>query len=279
MNPFLSSNANLEVYVDSVFLRLLPLKDSVWLYKGERVVLAELDVHSGDSIDSLWVKLAHSEEIQGWIRQQEIVESFVSTDTISQIIHYLTTSDFQWVALLISFAVLLSFVWMARKKMVKFIGYNDIESSYPLFLCLLTAVCGTLYQSIRNLSPELWVHYTFNPTLSPGAASSWPVTAFLICVWLVLIAGVAAIGELFRYLTSGLALLYLLGLLAACVCCYLFFAWSTAYYYLGYPLLVAFSCLFLMQLSRAMCWKYCCGNCGKRMKAKGICSHCEAINR
>ena len=54
-------NTNLEVLDDSVRLEYLPLKDAyVNLYKGDRVVVAEFSVHPQDSVDSIWVKVAHS---------------------------------------------------------------------------------------------------------------------------------------------------------------------------------------------------------------------------
>ena len=60
-------NTNLEVLDDSVRLEYLPLKDAyVNLYKGDRVVVAEFSVHPQDSVDSIWVKVAHSQEVQGW---------------------------------------------------------------------------------------------------------------------------------------------------------------------------------------------------------------------
>lgn len=59
-------NTNLEVLDDSVRLEYLPLKDAyVNLYKGDRVVVAEFSVHPQDSVDSIWVKVAHSQEVQG----------------------------------------------------------------------------------------------------------------------------------------------------------------------------------------------------------------------
>lgn len=54
---------------------------------GDRVVVAEFAVHPADSVDSVWVKLAHTQDEQGWIREVELKRSFVPTDSISQAIH------------------------------------------------------------------------------------------------------------------------------------------------------------------------------------------------
>ena len=81
-------NTNLEVVDDSISLECLPIKDTfIQLNKGDRVVVAEFAVHPADSVDSVWVKLAHTQDEQGWIREKELKKSFVPTDSISQAIH------------------------------------------------------------------------------------------------------------------------------------------------------------------------------------------------
>ena len=37
------------------------------LYRGDRVVVAEFAIHPADSVDSVWVKLAHSQEVLGLV--------------------------------------------------------------------------------------------------------------------------------------------------------------------------------------------------------------------
>ena len=70
-------NTNLEVVQDSVVLACLPVKDCYnTLYKGDRVVVAEFAIHPADSVDSVWVKLAHTQEIQGWIGEREMMQAF-----------------------------------------------------------------------------------------------------------------------------------------------------------------------------------------------------------
>ena len=86
-------NTNLEVITDSVTMECLPIKDTyIALYKGDRVVVAEFAIHPADSVDSVWVKLAHTQEEQGWIREAELKESFVPTDSISQAIHFFSNT-------------------------------------------------------------------------------------------------------------------------------------------------------------------------------------------
>ena len=59
-------NTNLELTADSILLECLPIKDTyINLYRGDRVVVAEFAVHPADSVDSVWVKLAHTQDEQG----------------------------------------------------------------------------------------------------------------------------------------------------------------------------------------------------------------------
>lgn len=278
MTPLLSRNANLELHADSAFLELLPLKDSVCLHRGDRVVVAEFDVHPADSIDSLWVKLAHSEELQGWIRQSDLIDAFNSTDTVSQIIYFLTHSCFQWIVLLFSLVVGIFFLRMGQKRKLNFVFRNDIQSLYPLFLCWLAAVGGTIYRSLADFAPALWRHYTFNPTLSPADAPG-AIAAFLLCMWLTLLVTVASVGETFRYLSAGSGLLYLLGLSAASLFCFLFSVWTTGNAYVGYLFLLGLTVYYLVRILRSIGYGYRCGSCGKNLKKKGRCPHCGMVNR
>ena len=69
-------NTNLELTADSILLECLPIKDTyINLYRGDRVVVAEFAVHPADSVDSVWVKLAHTQDEQGWIREVELKRS------------------------------------------------------------------------------------------------------------------------------------------------------------------------------------------------------------
>lgn len=85
-------NTNLELMADSAVLEYLPIKDKyLTLHKGDRVVVAEFSVHPTDSVDSIWVKLAHTQDEQAWIRETDMKRDFVPTDSISQAIHLSAT--------------------------------------------------------------------------------------------------------------------------------------------------------------------------------------------
>ncbi len=270
-------DANFELRDDSILLECLPIKDSyVTIYKNERVVVAEFAVNPADSVDSVWVKLAHSQERQGWIREKELVNSFVPTDSISQAIYVISRTHLSYfiivLALFICFAVVRAFM---REKL-KLVYFNDIDSAYPMALCLITAFSATLYESIQIFSPDTWVNFYFNPTLSPFHVP-FVLSVFLLSVWSYLILFLAAIDDSFRQLSFGTALFYMLGVTAACICCYTLFIYAT-HVYIGYLLLAAMFYIFISRFRQMNYYKYRCGECGGYLSRKGVCPHCGAIN-
>lgn len=157
-------NTNLEVLDDSVRLEYLPLKDAyVNLYKGDRVVVAEFSVHPQDSVDSIWVKVAHSQEVQGWVRNKELVGSFVPTDSISQFIHLFSDTHASYFVFIFALFVGVYLLRAFMKKRLQMVYFNDIDSVYPLFLCLLMAFSATVYETMQVFVPDTWEHFTSIP--------------------------------------------------------------------------------------------------------------------
>lgn len=52
----------------------------------------------------------------------------------------------------------------------------------------------------------------------------------------------------------------------------------TTYYYLGYPCLLVYAVWSFNRIKHASRYKFSCGNCGAKMKNKGVCPHCGAVN-
>ena len=100
--------------------------------------------------------------------------------------------------------------------------FNDIDSLYPLLLCLLMAFCATIYESIQVFAPETWQHFYFNPTLSPFKVPL-VLSAFLMGIWVFIVVLLAVLDDLFRQLSPAAAVFYLLGLASCCIFCYFFF--------------------------------------------------------
>lgn len=270
-------NTNLELHDDSVVLERLPVKDSyINLYKGDRVVVAEFAVHPADSIDSLWVKLAHSQEIQGWVREKDLIQSFVPTDSISQFIYLFSDTHASYFVIIFAVFVGVYLFRAFRRKQLQMVYFNDINSIYPLFLCLLMAFSATLYESMQVFAPETWQHFYFNPTLSPFKVPL-VLSVFILSIWLYLVVALAVLDDLFRQLSTAAAIFYLLGLLSCCIFCYFFFILTT-HIYVGYLFLACFLYLFAKRVRTNKGYKYRCGYCDGRLREKGICPHCGAVN-
>lgn len=270
-------NTNLELMADSISLECLPIKDTyINLYRGDRVVVAEFAVHPADSVDSVWVKLAHSQDEQGWIREVELKQSLVPTDSISQAIHLFSNTHASYFVVIFALFVGVYLLRAFRRKQLKLVYFNDIDSIYPLFLCLLMAFSATIYESMQVFVPDTWEHFYFNPTLSPFKVP-FILSVFLLSIWLFLVVALAVLDDLFRQLTPAAAIFYLLGLMSCCIFCYFFFILMT-HIYIGYLFLALFILVFAKKVHRNSGYKYRCGHCGEKLKEKGVCPHCGAIN-
>lgn len=270
-------NSNLELNVDSILLERLPVKDAyVPLYRGDRVVVAEFAIHPQDSVDSVWVKLAHSQDVQGWVRDKELKRSFVPTDSISQFIYLFSDTHASYFVIIFALFVGVYLFRAFLKKQLRMVFFNDIDSIYPLLLCLLMAFSATVYETMQVFVPDTWQHFYFNPTFSPFKVP-FILSVFLLGIWLFIIVSLAVLDDLFRQLTPSAAIFYLLGLMSCCIFCYFFFILTTQFY-IGYLFLAFFILLFIKKLRRSSRYKYRCGQCGQKLKTKGVCPRCGAIN-
>ena len=66
-----NQNYNFVVKADSMVIYENPdtaIYDSIIVYRGDQLVVAEIKTISNDTIDSVWVKLARDQMSQGWTR-------------------------------------------------------------------------------------------------------------------------------------------------------------------------------------------------------------------
>ena len=264
--------------------RELPLADNVgdmafdtmYVSKGQRVVVAEIQTVPTDTIDSVWVKVARDQVTQGWVRESELLVAVSPDDPISQFIDFFSDSH-----LLVTLAlfVVVGGAYAMRKLLRRnayIVHLNDIDSFYPTLLCILMACSATAYATIQTFGAEQWRHYYFHPSLNPF---NLPFTLglFVASVWAVVIIGVAAVEDTLRRLTASDAILYLLGLGAVCAVLYVVFSILTLYY-VGYLLLPPYVVWALWRWTRHARAPFRCGQCGASMHAKGACPHCGAVN-
>lgn len=271
-------NTNMTLDADSVSLELLPLKDNYeTLYRGQQVVVAEVNIYPEEGADSIQLKLVHNEKVQGWIPQRQVIAKFHSTDSISQILNWLHKIPQCYVIIPFALFLLAGIVRYFTGKPVRKVFVDNVRSVYPMFLMLLISVATTLFVTIITEQTSAWHAYRFNPTLSPLDVSGI-LSVFLACLWLIVVIIIAAVDDIIKESSFGRILFNLLGLLTGCLFCYYLFYYTSLYFDGGYILLVFFAVLFLWNALKGLEKKYRCGKCGTKMASKGVCPDCGSVN-
>lgn len=230
---------NFEVVSDSIALvRQSPDElpfDSAVVRSGDLVVVADFMVMSGDTIDSVWVKLAADPATQGWLRECDMLDEVVPDDPISQFISTFSDVHLLWFLGLLALTGAAYVLRRLLRRGAPMIHFHETGALWPTVLTGLVAVSAVWYSSIQLFAPDCWQHYYFNPSLWPFD-QAWPIAVFLCLVWALIIVGLAACDEVARSLPAASAALYLCSLAAACAVVYVVMSVSTLYY-VGFALL------------------------------------------
>lgn len=268
-------NSNFRVTADTLWLHQLPLLDSIPVKEGDELVVAEITARKEMEGDSVWVKVARDQETIGWVPERQLLSHIVPIDPISRCIHLFSNSHALPFFLVLA-VFFLCFVYRAlRRKQIKLIWLNDIDSVFPITLSWLMAAAATLYNSMQHFVPETWERYYYDPSLNPFDLP-FVLGLFVLSVFLILLLGVALLDDLFHQTTMEVAFFYLLGLASCCIFLYIFFTYL--WVYLAYVAFIAYSVWCVRRLRKANSYPYACGACGAKMRSKGICPHCGALN-
>lgn len=279
-----SLNYNFVVKADTLFLlRQQPEEqvngmptDSMPVIRNDRLVVADIHIVPADKVDTVWVKVARDQETIGWAHECTLLSAVVPDDPISQFI--LTFSDTHLLMFLIVIS-LISVTYLMRtifRRNAKIVHFNDIASFYPMLFALIVALSASLYSSIQMFAPDVWQYFYYNPTLNPFELPGI-IAIFMVAVWAMLLVGLAAADVVFRELPFGEAVLYMCGLAGVCAINYIVFSVTTLYY-IGYPLLAVYIVFAVRSYLSKSFYTYICGCCGARMRRKGRCPECGAIN-
>jgi hypothetical protein len=250
--------------------------DTLYVVRGERIVVAAIQTVPADTIDSIWVKVARDQITQGWIHESELLQGVSPDDPISQFIDTFSNAH---LLVFMAFIMVAGGAFALRRLLRRrayIVHLNDIDSFYPMLLCLLIAASATLYASIQVFGAESWRHYYFHPSLNPFALP-FHLALFIASVWIIIIVSLAVLQDVRRQLSTTDALLYLIGLAAVCGVVYVVFSVGTLYY-IGYPLLVVYIAFAITCYRRQPHARYHCGQCGQKLRSKGRCPYCGAQN-
>ena len=268
-------NSNFEVIADTLWLHQLPFRDTVAVIKGDLLVVAEFSVHPEDTEDSVWVKVARDQETIGWIREKHLLKNIVPDDPISQCIHWFSSSH----ALPFFIVLGLFFIMLAlralRKKRIKLSWIEGADSIYPILLMWMMASAATVYNSMQHFVPQTWERYYYSPTLNPFDVP-FILSIFLISVMMILILAIALIDDISHLKRMDTCMFYLVGLASCCIFIYIFFTWVLIY--LAYVCYAAFTVVCIICIIKSQAYTYQCGACGGKMRSKGTCPHCGAMN-
>lgn len=251
--------------------------DTVWLQYDDVLAVADVQTLPTDTVDSVWVQLAHDAHTFGWIRQSDLLPMVSPDNPISRFIDWFSDNH-----LLVSFAIIalllcVFFVFRKLGRAARMVHFSDISSFYPTLLCLLMAASAVFYSTIQTVNPASWQQFYFHPSLNPFTLPLH-LSLFVLSLWAVLIVGVAAVYDAWRMLSASHLLFYLLGLLAVCLFNYVVFSLSTLIY-VGYALFAAYVVFALYRYFRYSRAAYQCGRCGAPMRTLGKCPHCGALNK
>ncbi len=282
-------NFNFELKADSMIL--VPregdlIQDTCVVRNKDLLVVAQIKrIEASDSTmeDTFLIKVAHDQTTMGWVKESELLENAVPDDPISQLIDFMTGSRAIWMSSFLGFGVIAFFFRKMRKQKMsisisdlKVVDLIEMDSFYPPLLLILVACVAALYASVQNFVPEFWQEYYFHPTMNPLLLP--PIMAVLVTlVWLTLIVIVAVVIEVYNNFYSFRGIIYLFEIAGVCMLVYLLISWTILIYvgYLLLPILIAYLIYYYFKYIRCTMT---CGHCGRKIREKGICKHCGAIN-
>lgn len=218
-----TANFNFSIDKDTLFLQSQqPLHtqpvigDTLFVTKGDELVVAQIAVIPEDSIDSIWVKVARDQNTMGWTRECELRPYMVPSDPISEGIHLFSSNHTVYFLAFIFLALVAFLARRMKYNQYKVVHFNDIPSGYPAVLCLVLSASAIFYNGIQTLAPETWEMFYFDPSLNPFGLP-WILALFVTSIWLLVIMSVAVVDEVRRCLHGVDIALYLSSLLTVCM--------------------------------------------------------------
>lgn len=279
---------NFIVHADSLLLQedrpmhwcqgVAQTSDSLWVMHDDRLVVAAIIVIPEDCVDSVWVKVARDQGTMGWTHESDLLTASSPDDPISQFIRIFSNRHLLWFFLFITVACVAIAIRQLRRRHISLLHFSDIPSAYPTLLTSTLALNTTLYAYIQQFAPYQWVNFYFHPTLNP-LSQPLILCVFLCGVWALLLLTIAVINAAFSLLRLAEAVVYLLTLLGLCAFIYLLLTLaSQAHFIIGCIFCLTYVLLAFIHYFRHVRAHYLCGRCGAKLRQKGQCPHCGAIN-
>lgn len=254
--------------------------DTIIIPRDSRLIVTALSNVPDSTQDSTWVCLLSSDGPQGWTKESELLNQAAPDDPISKYIHTFSKwhKPLNLVGIFLAVCVLLFFAHQRRsfKPVLQLQG-----SIYPIVLRMCVSLCALLYAVVWHFAPHTWTEFYFNPTLNPFAHGLPLVLAiFLASGWLLIVAVIAVLDDVWRRLPAVPAIKFLIELMARCGIVSIVFSLSTEFIYVGYLMLAVYWGVLLHALWKANHGKpYRCGQCGQPLANLPCqCPNCGANN-
>lgn len=258
--------------------QLAIMPDSLCVFRGDELIVAELEIVAEYGEDSIWVKVARDQDTQGWVSERKLLPAVSPDDPISLAIYYFSGNHMVvTIVLVILLAVTMLIQWGLRKRGIFRSSYLAMVCSpYPLLLCLSMGGSAVFYASMQLFAPQAWTEYYYHPTLNPFAVTPL-LGAFLFSFWLMILFFLATLDDVFRQLRFLRAVLSVFVTVTVLSVLYVFFSLTTLVY-VGYPLYVLFVFFAFWYYFKNIHPRFQCGQCGRPLHKKGRCPNCGMIN-
>lgn len=285
------------VATDSFYISTtLPTTDIVYdsansnktIQEGDVIVIDNIQPDTTTQPNSYWIRIATASPDEhgaftnsplcGWVKEHTLLEHTVPDRPLSRLIYHFSDRHFKIIMYIILITFLIYIIHKSCKKKIRLVHFNDINSFYPTFLCLIVAGLALLYQSIQTYVPETWIEYYFHPTINPLSPNIPTIMQlFLGGVWLIIFIGIATADEIRHQLNFTDGVCYLIGTCSFCGLLYIFFT-AVIPPIISYFILPAYWIWAIIHFKRNQRPQYFCGNCGTTIDKLGKCPHCGAIN-
>lgn len=253
--------------------------DTIVVKKKKDLVVARVVYVPSDTLDSVWVKVAHNQLTQGWIRESNLLKRVTPNDPISKFIYHFSTKRSMIFFALIVFSLIIGFFYKIREKKPGLQNSNKTYSFYSTLLCMCVSFSAMLYGSMQKFVPTTWIEFYYHPTLNPFHAGIPTILALFIgSVWAILIASVAEIDEIIHQHSLNNKMWSIFLLIVECEIIYIIFT-LTIPLYIGYGLFIIYWIFCIARYWKQHPSHLVCGACGKAIPHLGRCPSCGANNK
>lgn len=180
---------------------------------GEVLVVEDIRLDTASTATTLWIKITavdyslsrtgqsirHS---SGWVKESVFHQCIVPDTPVAKIIHFLGSQSFRWFLGIVGAAGLILWLLLLHqaRRQPHFSHLVSMPTGgYVRFFLFTLSGSVTLHRTIWHYWPNEWVEFYHHPALWPLSPELSPaVGCFMAAVWLLLLASLAVIEDVFN---------------------------------------------------------------------------------